>query len=78
MLRYQKYSWQVAPLQSPLPLLSGRSKVMQYPGKNANNQQNISTNMQPKNVQKWQRKKEPKKERRNGMGYRPLVFMLGF
>jgi hypothetical protein len=29
MLRYQKYSWQVAPLQSLLPLPSGGSKVME-------------------------------------------------
>jgi hypothetical protein len=39
---------------------------------------NINTNIQPQNVQKWQRKKEPKKERRNGMGYRPLVIYVRF
>jgi len=55
----RRYSWQVAPQQSPLPLLTGVAKIMEiknlWSGKYKENVKKI--------FQKMQRKKEAKKEK---------------
>jgi hypothetical protein len=68
MLRYRQYSWQVALRQSPLPLFAGHSKVAQSV---ASNKLNINVNVYPAMSKNRKRKKEAKKEKYTGMGYRP-------
>ena len=62
----RRYSWQVAPQQSPLPLHTGVAKIIELKKVTRSK----CTKNVKNNIQKMQRKKETKKEI-IGMGYRP-------
>jgi hypothetical protein len=73
----QQYSWQVAPLQSLLPLVAGGSKVKQLADKkgySTNKFLNKSTTTMSENEK--EKKYQKKKNQRNGLS--PIIFFKVF